>query len=53
MTAIDPGRLRFRLEYEALVETPDGQGGFASDWVKQFDVWAAILPTGATSRKGK
>ncbi|GIL03330.1 MAG: hypothetical protein BroJett030_32290 [Alphaproteobacteria bacterium] len=42
--AIDPGRLRARLEYETLVEMPDGQGGYEASWVKQFDVWAAIRP---------
>lgn len=43
----DPGTLRRRLEYERLAETPDGQGGQSTVWQKQFDVWAAIRPTGA------
>ena len=46
---VDPGRLRMRLEYETLVETPDGQAGYASNWVKQFDVWAAIRPAGSAA----
>ena len=49
MSAIDAGALRFRLQFEVLVETPDGQGGFAASWQKQFDVWAAIRPLGASA----
>jgi len=51
---LDPGRLRWRLQYESLVETPDGQGGFEAAWQHQFDVQAAIRPlaAGATERAG-
>lgn len=45
---IDPGSFRSRLEYLALVETPDGQGGYTTEWVWQFDVWAALRPAGAS-----
>ena len=47
--SIDPGSLRTRLEYLALVETPDGQGGYSAEWVKQFDLWAALRPVGAST----
>ncbi|MEC9343067.1 MAG: phage head closure protein [Pseudomonadota bacterium] len=46
---VDPGVLRMRLEFLVLVEAPDGQGGFATEWVKQFDVWASLRPAGASN----
>ena len=46
---LDPGRLRWRLSYETLVETPDGQGGFEAEWQHQFDVPAAIRPLSASA----
>lgn len=45
---IDPGALRHRLALEAEAQAPDGYGGFATNWVHQFDVWAAIRPLSAT-----
>lgn len=48
MSAIDPGAFARRLQFEILVRTPDGQGGFESEWVGQFGVWAAIRPLAAS-----
>jgi SPP1 family predicted phage head-tail adaptor len=47
--SVDPGSLRTRLEYLALVETPDGEGGYSADWVKQFDIWASLRPKGTST----
>ncbi len=44
---IDPGAFRHRLAVEAEAQAPDGYGGFATNWVHQFDVWAGIRPLSA------
>lgn len=45
---IDPGSLHHRLSIEAEAQVPDGYGGFTTDWMHQFNVWAAIRPLSAT-----
>jgi SPP1 family predicted phage head-tail adaptor len=41
---IDPGHLRFRLELEEPVESPDGQGGVTLAWRAVTGLWAKIEP---------
>jgi len=44
---IDPGHLRFRLELEEPVESPDGQGGVTLAWREVTGLWAKIEPLAA------
>lgn len=41
----DPGRFRHRLALERQSETPDGCGGFSTDWQLVTNLWASIDPT--------
>lgn len=44
-----PGRLSVRLELQREDETPDGAGGFASEWAVIGNVWAQVIPIGVTA----
>jgi SPP1 family predicted phage head-tail adaptor len=46
-TGSDPGRLRFRLELQEEIETPDGAGGFSTAWVLRRFTWAELMPLSA------
>lgn len=46
MSGIDPGRLNRRVTIEAETRTPNGQGGYTTDWAPVADnpeVWAEIV----------
>lgn len=43
-TFFDPGRMNARLELEAPVETPDGQGGATITFEEKAAAWALIEP---------
>jgi len=43
-TFFDPGRMTARLELEAPVETPDGQGGVTVNFEEKASAWALIEP---------
>ncbi len=43
-TFFDPGRMTARLELEAPVETPDGQGGATVTFEEKASAWALIEP---------
>ena len=45
VTFLDPGQLTARLDLEAAIPTPDGQGGAALDWTVAASLWARIEPT--------
>lgn len=45
-TFFDPGRMTARLELEAPVETPDGQGGAATVFETRASAWALVEPVG-------
>jgi SPP1 family predicted phage head-tail adaptor len=47
MTFLDPGQLTARLELEARVEAPDGQGGVTFGHVAESGHWARIEPVAA------
>ncbi len=41
---LDPGQLSARLELEAPVETPDGQGGVTAVFSPVASLWALVEP---------
>lgn len=44
ITFLDPGMLRHRVQLQALVETPDGAGGFEEIWQEIAECSARIEP---------
>lgn len=45
-TFFDPGQMSARLNIEAPVEAPDGQGGVTTTFVETASAWALIEPVG-------
>jgi SPP1 family predicted phage head-tail adaptor len=39
--------MRFRLELQEEIETPDGAGGFSTAWVLRRLAWAELMPLSA------
>lgn len=46
---IQSGSFRRRVTLQEETETPDGCGGFTTDWVSISDIWAQITPVGSAS----
>lgn len=44
MAAKTIGKLRHRITFQSLSNTPDGQGGFTESWVDGSTVWAEVVP---------
>jgi len=44
------GKLRQRIEIQAVTETPDGMGGFSEVWTTFATVWADIRPVKAEEK---
>lgn len=41
------GKLRHRAELQQKVQTPDGSGGYDTQWVEVRTIWAEIKPVSA------
>jgi SPP1 family predicted phage head-tail adaptor len=44
------GTLNKRARFQSLVSTPDGGGGFTTDWVDYVTVWAQLSPERAREK---
>jgi SPP1 family predicted phage head-tail adaptor len=47
LTFLDPGRFTARLELEAELATPDGQGGETVAWQPVASLWGLVEPVAA------
>lgn len=43
-TALDPAKLRHRIEIQSVTQTADGAGGYTESWATVATVWASIEP---------
>lgn len=48
--ALDPSKLRHRIEIQSVTQTPDGAGGYTEAWATVATVWASIEPANGRER---
>jgi SPP1 family predicted phage head-tail adaptor len=47
---MEAGTLNKRARFQSLVSTPDGGGGFTTDWADYVTVWAQLSPERAREK---